>query len=188
MRRKTFDATPDDDDSQPVMVPRNLKALVPVSHERVRRLREHLVRTLRAMRTQRQPFVSSPRPEPEGFAGRVARAACTLCAGFCCRNGADDGFLDDPALARLRHVRPALDARAVVRLYLERVPANGYEGSCIFHGEQGCTLDRSMRSDVCNAWFCEGLYSYIAGVDPPEPTMVIAGEGNNMRRSRVLIP
>jgi hypothetical protein len=32
-----------DDDSQPVMVPRNDKPLVPVAPERVQRLREHLV-------------------------------------------------------------------------------------------------------------------------------------------------
>jgi hypothetical protein len=72
--------------------------------------------------------------------------------------------------------------------YIERVPASGYEGSCIFHGNHGCTLDRSMRSDVCNAHFCGGLHAYLAGSAAPEPTIVIAGEGNKMRASPVLVP
>jgi hypothetical protein len=37
-----------DDDSLPVIVPRNDKAAIPISAERVRRLRKHLVVTLRA--------------------------------------------------------------------------------------------------------------------------------------------
>ncbi len=48
---------------------------------------------------------------------------------------------------------------SLLQLYNERVPAAGYAGSCIFHGKRGCTLDRSLRSDVCNSYFCGGLYS-----------------------------
>jgi hypothetical protein len=189
MRRQTFRANADDD-SQPVMVPRNNKALVPTSHERVRRLRKHLVTALRALRTMADPGrgASPPRPEPEGFAGRVVRTACTLCEGFCCRNGEDDAFLDDQTIARVRRARPALDARAVVRLYVERVPDVGYESSCIFHGKQGCTLDRSLRSDVCNAYFCGGLHAYVAGGDATMPIVIIAGERYRMRTSPVLMP
>ena len=71
------------DGSQAVMVPLNQRALVPVPAERVRRIREHLVRSLRDLRTLRQPEGSaSPlRPEPLGFAGTVVRAACALCQG-----------------------------------------------------------------------------------------------------------
>jgi hypothetical protein len=42
MRRQNFKATADDD-SLPVIVPRNDKAAVPIAPERVRRLRKHLV-------------------------------------------------------------------------------------------------------------------------------------------------
>jgi hypothetical protein len=80
----------------------------------------------------------------------VARAACSLCKGWCCRNGEDNAFLDETTMASVRCARSALNVRAVLRLYVERVPEVGYEDSCIFHGKQGCTLDRSLRSDVCN--------------------------------------
>src|SRR5262244_1657746 len=142
MRRLKLDAEAEDD-SFPVMVPRNDKVVVPTSNERVRRLRKHLVMALRALRTMKNPkhSVSPLRPEPEGFAGRVARAACSL-----------------------------------------------YEGSCIFHGKQGCTLDRSLRSDICNSYFCDGLQNYMTGGDAMTPTMIIAGVGDNTRTSPILVP
>jgi len=95
MRRHKF-KTVADDDSLPVMVPRNDKAAVPISRERVRRLRKHLIVTLRALRMTKDPehSVLPLRPEPEGFAARVARAACSLCKGWCCTNGENHAFLD----------------------------------------------------------------------------------------------
>ena len=106
VRRHNFTAAADDD-SLPVMVPRNDKAAVPISLERVRRLRKHLVVTLRSLRTTKNPehSVSPLRPEPEGFAARVARTACSLCKGWCCRNGEDNAFLDETTMARVRCAR-----------------------------------------------------------------------------------
>ena len=189
MRRQNFKAA-DDDDGLPVMVPRNDKAAVPISPERVRRLRKHLVVTLRTLRSMKnsEHSVSPLRPEPEGFAGRAARTACSLCKGWCCRNGEDTAFLDETTMARVRCARSALDVRAVLRLYVERVPKVGYEDSCIFHGKQGCTLDRSLRSDVCNSYFCSGLQVYMTGGDAVTQTMIIAGAGDQMRISPILMP
>lgn len=189
MRRQHLDAIADDD-SLPVMVPRNSKALVPTSPERVRRLRRHLLRVLRASRTltESEQSASPARPEPEGFAARVARTACALCEGWCCKNGDDDGFLDERTVARVRQAQDTLDEGAVLRLYVERVPETGYQGSCIFHGKQGCTLDRSLRSDVCNSYFCGGLQNYIMGGETATPVTVIAGEGDKMRTSALMPP
>jgi hypothetical protein len=189
MRRRNFNAD-DDYDSWPVMVPRNDKAVVATSPERVRRLRRRLVVALRALRTMTNPerSVAPLHPEPEGFAGRVARTACSLCKGWCCRNGEDDAFLDEGTMARVRRARLELDVRAVLRLYVDRVPEFGYTDSCIFHGKQGCTLDRSLRSDVCNSYFCSGLLDYMTGGDGLTPTMIIAGVGDKMRTSPILMP
>jgi hypothetical protein len=189
MRRHSFKAAADDD-SLPVMVPRNDKATVPISPERVRRLRKHLVVVLRALRRMMNPedSVSPLRPEPEGFVGRVARTACSLCKGSCCENGKDHAFLDEGTIARVRRASLALDGRAVLRLYVERVPEVGYKDSCIFHGKQGCALDRSLRSDVCNSYFCGGLQVYMTGGDTAMPTMIIAGVGEKMRTSAILMP
>jgi hypothetical protein len=179
-----------DDDSLPVMVPRNDKATVPISAERVMRLRKHLVVTLRALRKLKslEHSVSPLQAEPEGFTGRVARTACSLCKGWCCENGDDHAFLDETTLARVRSARPTLDVGSVLQLYVERVPGVGYENSCIFHGKQGCALDRSLRSDVCNNYFCGGLQGYLTGDEVVTPTMIIAGVGDQMRTSPILMP
>src|SRR5271165_2611537 len=175
-----------DIDTLPVMVPRNDKALVPTSPERVRRLREHLATMLGRM-TEHEAVASS-RPEPEGFAAVVARTACSLCKGWCCRNGGDDAYVDERTLARVFRVKPEMDASAIIQLYAERVPAVGYEGSCVFQGKQGCTLDRSLRSDICNTYFCAGLSAYLTTEDAATPVVVLAGEGGKMRTSPVLMP
>jgi hypothetical protein len=75
--------------------------------------------------------------------------------------------------------------RAVLRLYVERVPEVGFEDSCIFDGKQGGTLDPSLRSDVCNGYFCSGLPVCMTGGDAVTPTMIIAGVGDQMRTSPI---
>ncbi|HVC62440.1 MAG TPA: hypothetical protein VND19_19010 [Acetobacteraceae bacterium] len=175
----TIGDDPAPDGNQTVMVPLNRKALTPVAAERVRRLRKHLVESLRAERELKQSerSASPERPEPEGFAGRVARTACALCKGWCCRGGGEHGYLDERAMARVRRARPELDARAVLRLYSERVPPAAYQDSCVFHGPEGCTLDRTLRSDVCNSYFCRGLGQFVKHGDSAAGVVVNAGEG-----------
>jgi hypothetical protein len=187
MRRQDFTREMDDD-PLPVMVPRSDKVLVRTPPERVRRLRRHLVVTLRALRKTKDTKRSAPPPEPQGFAARVAGTACGLCKGWCCKNGEDDAFLDEPTLLRVRRATPALNARAILRLFIDRLPVDAYHGSCIFHGKQGCTLDRSLRSDVCNSYFCGGLQNYLSGGNVTTTAVVIAGEGNKMRTSPILTP
>jgi hypothetical protein len=172
-----------DDDALPVIVPRSDRKLSPTPPERVNNLRNRLAAVLTRMRAN-EP-ASSVRPGPDGFAARVATAACTLCKGWCCKNGDDDGFLDEATLAR---VWPDMTADAIIHLYVERVPDLGYAGSCIFHGEKGCTLPRDLRSNVCNVYFCGDLQAFIQSDEKPGPTIVIAGELNSMRLSPILVP
>jgi len=176
------------DDSRTVTVPLNRRPLAPMPAERVRRIREHVVRSLRDLRTMKRPQenASPLRPEPAGFAGAVARAGCTLCAGFCCKGGGEHAYLDERDMARVRQARPELDARAVIRLYIEQVPAESYEGSCVFHGPRGCTLDRSLRSDVCNSYFCNALRDFVNTATNAARVVVMAGDGEALRRSEVL--
>jgi hypothetical protein len=177
-----------DHDSLPVMVPRSDRRLTPVSPERIRRLRRHLIDIILDLRRAGAMKPMASAPEPDGFAGVVARAACALCNGFCCQHGDDNGYIDDRALVRVRRESPGLSDEAILKLYLQRIPATAYRGSCIFHGKKGCTLDRSMRADVCNTYFCGGLRAYITGDAKPEPTIVISGESEKMRVSPVLVP
>jgi hypothetical protein len=181
---------PPDVDSYPVLVPQNDKPLIPVTPERVQRLREHLIGILRGLRNARHlEHIASPlRPPPSGFHAVVATSACSLCRGHCCRNGDDDAFLDDSTLARVRLANTKATDGALLRLYLNRVPDAAYRDSCIFHGKRGCTLDRPMRADVCNTYYCGGLSAFIKSKDEFGPTVVLSGEGSKMRVSPVLYP
>ena len=80
------------------------------------------------------------------------------------------------------------EAAEIVSGYVGRVPDRGYAGSCIFHGEKGCTLPREWRSNVCNTYFCGNLGAFIQSDEPRAPTVVIAGELGNMRMSSVIVP
>ena len=88
-------------------------------------------------------------------------------------------------MARVRHAQPELDARAVLRLFVERVPAAGFDGSCVFHGAEGCTLDRALRSDVCNSYFCTALGNYVKSESAAASVMVIAADGDEMRTAHI---
>ncbi len=128
-----------DDEAGSVIVPQNDRSLVPTSAERIDRLREHLGRLLISMR--RDEPASMVRAGPEGFAARVTDAACALCRGWCCLNGADDAFLDEATLAR---VPPDLvSAAEVIEKYVERVRTSVAPNLHAFSTwAKGCTLDR----------------------------------------------
>lgn len=173
-----------------VTVPRNDRVLAAIAPDRIRKLREFLAEAIRAVRTMKpaSPSDTPPLPQPKGFAARVARTACALCRGACCRDGGEHAYLDDQTMARVRRARPDLNARGVLRLYLDRVPEAGYDGSCVFHGEKGCTLDRSIRSDICNDFYCGGLEAFLTRGEHTQPVVIVAGKGDKTRKSPVLIP
>ena len=58
----------------------------------------------------------------------------------------------------------------------------------MFHDEAGCTLDRTLRSDVCNSYFCTGLGNFIKGSQVPTSAIVIATQDGDTRMSPVLTP
>ncbi|MGA9336477.1 MAG: hypothetical protein WBV66_02250 [Pseudolabrys sp.] len=45
-----------------------------------------------------------------------------------------------------------------------------------------------MRADICNSYFCGGSDAFIKSGDTDTPTVVIAGDGDAMRTSPVLVP
>ena len=98
-----------DDDSLPVMVPRNDKPLVAVSPERVRRLREHLIKELAYLKTRKNlDRFADPKPMiGHGCYPDWSRASSSLTMGF-------DSHAANPSrtvfTGDVRH-RPARDPR-----------------------------------------------------------------------------
>ncbi|SEA14844.1 hypothetical protein [Rubrimonas cliftonensis] len=101
------------------------------------------------------PASDAARLKGEAEEAPALTAACAVCRGRCCRLGAaSHAFLSADEIARARRDRPQDDAEAVKRRYLDLLPDDPVEGSCLYHGPMGCTLPRAMRADICNDFHC----------------------------------
>lgn len=173
---------------QLVEVPAYAGRLASPARTRIRELRRNLVEAMRHAREIKRPGKERHVAEPAGFTGQIARAACALCQGWCCSKGGEHAYLDGPSLARVRRARPELDAWGILRLYTGAVANPAYAGSCMFHGTQGCTLDRELRADLCNKYFCNGLGALMKQDAPPASAVVVAVRDQLRRTSPVLEP
>jgi hypothetical protein len=155
---------------------------------RVRKLRRHVLEALKELRRTWRAGGSAerPAPEPAGFAGRVVQEACGQCRGFCCKGGGEHAYLDDRTMARVLRDHPGLGARAIVRLYVAAVAPASVRDSCLYHGVDGCTLARSLRSSLCNSFYCNGLKVFLRSEDTADRVIVVAEGGGQARRSAVL--
>jgi hypothetical protein len=171
-----------------VTVPYQDSQLEPVSRERVRELRRHLVSELRDLRVAKHPekLIQKEAVVLDGFTAEVAGTGCKQCQGFCCQRGGEHAYIDDRTLAKVRRDRPELDARGIIRLYAESVATLGYKESCVFHGAAGCTLDRSLRAELCNSYYCTGLLDFLNKKEKPHAVVVVAARNGKGQKSDVL--
>ncbi len=106
---------------------------------------------------------------------------CRLCRGWCCKFGAiNNAYISAGVIRRLRQSFPEISAMEAVDHYVSRIPQIHYAGSCLFHSQTGCTLDRTSRSDVCNQFLCDGARQMIrqASLAPQFPQTIAAVSGN----------
>ena len=99
--------------------------------------------------------------DPAPQAGPVSAAEwglCGWCGGRCCQfGGPENGYIRLPHLRRWQHDHPGSTLQDAAQAYIDRLHPRHVASSCAFHGPQGCTLDRPMRSEVCNQFACDGL-------------------------------
>lgn len=174
-------------EAEAVHVPLFDGSLAPVPEARRRKLLAHLVETLRNLRRQRDVQPAPHVAPPQGALRQVTQAACALCGGWCCKAGDNDGYLDERSLARVRCDFPEMSIRDLLRAYLDRVPAVSFQNSCIFHGKSGCTLERSLRSELCSRYYCNGLDSLRHRQHLPERVVVVSEEEGARRKSEILV-
>lgn len=90
-------------------------------------------------------------------------AACGGCRGNCCRTGLENNaFIDRYTFNKVKSRNPHLSEADIVGRYLGFLPSRSQQGSCLYHSEQGCTLPREFRADICNQFYCFGLLDYAA--------------------------
>jgi len=151
----------------------------PVRDAQVQHLRA-LAAAGAAVATGPGPASAAPaEPDPEGTTpARAALLTCAWCQGRCCRDGADwFAFIDAALLRRWQQDHPGSSLADAAEAYIARLPDQHTEGSCCYHGEQGCTLTRSMRSSICNHHVCEGMRELQAQYLTDTPAAVIVAMG-----------
>jgi len=89
--------------------------------------------------------------------------ACAACRGHCCRNGGNDAYLDENAIRQAWARHPRLSARGLMRLYLDAIPDKAFADSCLFHAKDGCSLPRSLRAPISEAYLCGPLMRVMKG-------------------------
>jgi hypothetical protein len=146
-----------------ITVPYQNRPIEPPSPERVRRLRRHLIESLRDLRAAKRPdrLIQQRAPQPGGDDREVLRAGCAACQGHCCLGGGEHAWLDERTMARVRRERPELDGPRLIAAYVGQVARLSYAGSCLFHGAAGCTLDATFRAELCFSYFCDGLRAFL---------------------------
>lgn len=84
--------------------------------------------------------------------------ACSTCKGFCCLGGGRrHGFQDTQNILGYMQRNSQLSPAEILTQYIERIPQQSYQDSCLYHTESGCNLPRDMRAEICNRALCKGL-------------------------------
>lgn len=90
------------------------------------------------------------KPEPA-----VLDTACIACQGDCClMGGGRHAFLTAESITCQRWKDPDWTEDGLLQTYLSHIPPTSISGSCVYHGPQGCTLDRPLRANICNSFQC----------------------------------
>jgi hypothetical protein len=131
---------------------------------------------------------AEPRGAHDGIAAPLVplvRAACACCRGQCCTRGGEHAYLDADTIRRLRRTAPGIGAGAILARYRAALGGETYEGSCVFHGKEGCKLERALRTDLCNSFHCTPLAGFLRAHDagPPARSLILAGDDEAIRRS-----
>ena len=129
--------------------------LVTVAPERRAALGRNVRELIADLKT---PASAAKAPEPVApDKARKVATACGLCRGFCCRTGGDAAYLNPVTITRVWNAQAHLTEDQLVAAYVDAVPDQAFERSCIFHAAQGCNLPPAMRSNVCQAYECTPL-------------------------------
>ena len=176
-------------EARPAVLPATDRPIVPQDPSRRTLFAERLAEVMAdAAADPDGPTGDPPWPEaPSSPADALARAACASCRGLCCKHGEPHAFLRPATLRRYLRQNPGQTPAQALQAYLDLIPAESTAGSCIYHGRQGCTLPRGMRSDVCNRYLCDDLERLQKAGDAP-PVLAVGFEEDRLIRVSLLGP
>ncbi|MEZ6059222.1 MAG: hypothetical protein R3C19_02555 [Planctomycetaceae bacterium] len=173
-----------------IVVPDFESELAPQSAERIAAFREMLEQLMSdALELVNDAFrvenlLCSYEPRDRDQSSLAIMNACGTCRGRCCRMGYQHAFITAEFLAwRLVH-EPDADPAAMIGDYIDRIPAQSLNDSCLYHTTTGCALPRELRSGTCNDFLCIGFRPHMASLaeNPDQPTVAAAYDGDGFVR------
>lgn len=171
------------------VVPANRKPLAPLPEPRRQAFLRHLEALVGTLRTEPSEADVLPDTEqtPVEAAPEAEQRMCSACRGWCCEAGGEHAYLDAQTLRRACRSRGDSSLDDLRERYRAALPDSSVEGSCVFHGESGCTLDRSLRSDTCNDTICGGLkhFRQTPGAGEARRVFIVAARGNEPVRTEL---
>jgi hypothetical protein len=167
-----------------LVVPSGHTPLRPVSERRRRVYAAHVDAVIAAALAPAEaeaPGHTVPDSETIAPDSTLPGRLCGVCGGGCCASGGTHAYLKEATVRRVLAENPGLDPASLRALYLDHVPARSVSRSCINHTRSGCTLPRSLRSDICNRWVCHPLTALLTALqaDPPVRTAVVLRRRQN---------
>lgn len=157
------------------IVPMQRRPVVPMPDAVKARFSDHL-RALIARAFGAPPEQSSVLRDEDPHPAAID-AACCLCHGKCCLNGGpNNAFLETGDIDRFRLRNPGSTEAEALQTYAALIPEHHVLGSCVFHGQTGCTLPRSMRSDLCNTFLCSGQRQIAEGLETGARSVTMIAE------------
>lgn len=157
------------------VIPSGRKRIAPVTPQRMENYRAHLQKTVAAaenvvsaaeiVEDQNLHYAADSHRNNNCFhrtpaLQSVSDRLCTMCRGACCSSGGDHAYLSPLILRRILDNNPELRGDDIVAWYTSSVTAETIEGSCINQTATGCSLPRKLRSDTCNAYYCDAILNY----------------------------
>ncbi len=125
---------------------------------------------------------TSLRPSPA-----VVINGCSTCRGYCCQHGGNTAFLTSGFLA-WQMLDRQVSADSLRQQYIDKLPDESIEGSCVYHTPRGCVLSRDDRNEICNNFHCEGLMDAFDKFDlePTVTSIAISTDGERTFRVGVM--
>jgi len=122
----------------------------------------------------------------EGSPPAELEALCKGCQGNCCTLAVGQKAYIDAKTAKRAALHIDKESAVQVALnYVSYLPEKHVEGSCLFHGPDGCALPRQMRSDTCNKYACRAAREMLNRIDThnPDGVLCLAGEGVDFQQA-----
>lgn len=190
-----------------VLVPANTRALAPLPEAARAGFRVHLdaviadafasplrdnAEGMSAQQAGERADAGETASRDAGLPAHMVLGSCATCRGDCCTAGGTRAFLTADSLMRVRAQRvtlgvPGESPDAIAALYLDRLPAVHYEGSCVFHARTGCALPRGLRANLCNRYQCGELTQLSRALGETGAASAYVGAASDERLERMAL-